>query len=173
MSALVLDPTNPEHLAAARAALAAAAEAPAPFEPTMIDLVPIGSGLRGYLATAENFEKLSKHLEGTMHPSGQEFYVKTTNGLSCSVAVGDVVVPLTAGIVVLFADEIGPDRLWQVRDVVRMLPGYDTITVSAVCEFPRCGNGASANVIDMENEWHSWCAEHAIADLTSTRERGA
>lgn len=115
MSALVLDPTNPEHLEAARAALAAAAEAPTTFEPTTVDLVPVAAVVRGYLATEENFEQLRAHLDGTMHQTGGEFYVRTADGHNSAVAIGDVVIPTPAGILVLFADEIGPDRLWQVR----------------------------------------------------------
>ena len=42
-----------------------------------------------------------------------------------------------------------------------------------VCEYPGCELVAIAQVVDMENSWWRWCKEHAIADLTSTRERGA
>jgi hypothetical protein len=115
VTGVVLDPRNPDHLAAARAVLAAAAEAPPVFEPTMIDLVPRASGIRGYLVTEENFDQMLALLEGELHAAGVEFFVKNPDGRKSAVGPGDVVVRVPEGCLVLFADEIGSDRLWQVR----------------------------------------------------------
>lgn len=54
-----------------------------------------------------------------------------------------------------------------------MMFSNDTGRPTKTCEYPGCDKVTIAMVIDMENNWWCWCGEHAVADLTSTRERGA
>lgn len=135
MSAPKLDPTNPAHLEAARAVLAAAGDAEAarliagsrPIDASVplqvIQLLPLGS-LRGYQVTVANQHQVMDAVGGQPFRPGHQagpaecFYVQTSVG-EAEINIGDVLVHTDAGWAQVLAEELG--LLWILQPVAGTL----------------------------------------------------
>ncbi|MEP6477826.1 MAG: hypothetical protein ABJB03_00415 [Rhodoglobus sp.] len=114
---VILDPTNEQHLAAARAVLEQAGQPVDPVDAsklTFVRLQPAIQELYGLAVTTDGIDAARQFVGGTWYPGDAAhtvFNLKNTDGLVTEVGAGDIVVQLHDGPWVILADDLG--RVWE------------------------------------------------------------